>query len=239
MSRWVGLPDSRRTARARSWRALQDLGDSLPAEAKKQAFEEQYLLAVANLGDPTTAIARLREMNRRFGDTPERLGIIGGRYKRLYRSERDRRVAAAEPGPSPIECRYLNAAVESYAAGMRLDLNEYYCSSNLPGLLRDRGYSGDAERADAIELQVLEACLRAKGIGSQDPYLDATLFGAAFRRGEVEKLERLADAVELDPAAWRLASLAQDAADWIRHAPDHARPALEDVLVRLRAAAGV
>ena len=40
--------------------------------------------------------------------------------------------------------QYLAKAIESYCDGMWLDLNEYYCASNLPRLLR--GGAGPATR---------------------------------------------------------------------------------------------
>ena len=65
---------------------------------------------------------------------------------------------------------------------MKLDLNEYYCACNLPGLYRARGKKGDAERGQAIDTLVLMACRRAEERASRDPFLPITLFGTAVLR---------------------------------------------------------
>jgi hypothetical protein len=43
---------------------------------------------------------------------------------------------------------YLNKSIQSYERGMELDLNDYYCSSNLPRLYRQRNRKGDDERGN-------------------------------------------------------------------------------------------
>ena len=78
-----------------------------------------------------------RGAGRRGWDLSERQGLIGGRYKRLYREakiEADR-------------ARYLKKAIENYERGMTLDLNDYYPSSNLPALYLTWGRRGDTEGA--------------------------------------------------------------------------------------------
>jgi len=60
----------------------------------------------------------------------------GGRYKRRLKSA------------SPDEQRNLLArCIGAYERGMDIDLNEYYCSSNLPRLYRQRNQKGDEEHA--------------------------------------------------------------------------------------------
>lgn len=61
----------------------------------------------------TDAIAELEALIERAGPTPDRLGLLGGQYERLFR-------AAATDGES-LAC--LNRAIQSYERGMRLDLN--------------------------------------------------------------------------------------------------------------------
>ena len=78
------------------------------------------------------AIAKLEELIARSGPTPERLGLLGGRYKRLFANAKDEDKA-----------ELLNSAIDAYERGMELDLNQYYCSSNLPRLYRQRKLDGD------------------------------------------------------------------------------------------------
>jgi hypothetical protein len=223
---------------ASDWSAVREFVEALPEAARRtETVQEQYLLALSELGEHETAIAGLQELNGRLGATPERCGIIGGRYKRLYREARERRIEAGEESPAVDERRYLKEAIKHYEQGMQLDLNEYYCACNLPGLLRARGRKGDRKRADAIETLVVSACRRAEERGSQDPWLPDTLFGTAFRRGDVTALEDIVEDVETG-RRWRLGSTLRDAEDWIAQAPEDSRVELTGILERLRAAHG-
>ena len=104
---------------------------------------------------------------------------------------------------------------------MELDYNEYFCSCNLPQLLRARGEEGDVERAVVIEHFVIAACERARVRGSADLYLRPTLLGAAFRAGDVKQATKLANQVKLEGAArWQLRSLIDDLLEAIRQTRD-------------------
>ena len=116
---------------------------------------------------------------------------------------------------------------------MDLDLNEYHCACNLPGLLVARGKRGDRKRAAAIETLVVAACRRAAQRGSRDPFLPDTLFGTAFRRGDVTALEDIVEDVEAG-TRWKIGTTLQDAEDWIGQAPAASRGALTEILARLR-----
>ncbi len=219
-----------------NWQSVREFVERLPAEAARtEAIQEQYFLALSELGEHEKAIAGLQELNRRFGATPERCGIIGGRFKRLFREERKRRREAGEEQPSVNERYYLNQAIQSYEEGMLLDLNEYYCAGNLPGLLRDRGRNEDQERATAIDTQVVAACRRAEKMHSQDPFLADTLFGTAFRQGDLAALEAIVEEVEAG-IPWRLGTTLHDAEEWIQQASAAKRPDLMAILGRLRTA---
>ena len=126
------------------------------------------------------------------GPTPERLGLMGGRYKRLIN-------AAA----SPSEKRQsLAKAIDCYERGMELDLNAYYCSSNLPRLYRTRAKPGDEERAQTALRLAIAACERARRLNVADEWLRPTLLAAAFDLGEPDKAEELVDDVMAEgPAA--------------------------------------
>ena len=88
---------------------------------------------------------------------------------------------------------------------MELDLNEYYCSSNLPRLYKARKRTGDEERALSVSKIVIAACERAKKLGLADEWLRPTLLGTAFDAGDADKAEELAaDIIAEGPAQWKL-----------------------------------
>jgi hypothetical protein len=194
------------------WKAVLDFVARLPENVRELPLvREQELLALAQAGQPLEAIGRLEELIAQQGESPERHGLIGGRYKRLWKAERDARRARGESQPSADERRYLNKSIEHYTKGMELDLNEYYCSCNLPDLLRARSRTGDLERAVAIDALVVAACDRALKRGQYDEWLRPTLLVAAFRARDIEKAEELAGHVETEGAAvWKLDSVLAD-----------------------------
>jgi hypothetical protein len=194
------------------WSAVLDFVRTLPDSTRRLAVvQEQELLALAEAGHPLDAIGRLETLIAQQGDSPEREGIIGGRYKRLWRAEKEEREARGEKEPSREERGYLNQAIEHYTRGMELDYNRYYCSGNLGQLLRARGKSGDAERATAIDWFVLAACDRAHKRGEFDEWLRPTLLCAAFRARDAEKAGELAEQVEEEGgASWKLDTLLAD-----------------------------
>lgn len=212
--------------------------DSLVSPTRTFAWvEEQYALAVAKVGDPASAIGLLEVLIQTSGETPERRGMIGGRYKQLWLDARDARRNAGQDGPSAQERLQLGNAIDQYTRGMQLDLNAYYCSSNLPALLRERGRKGDEARAQVIEKFILEACNRAHVMGTADEWLRPTLLGAAFRAADVERAEELALEVEQEgAAAWKLASTLNDLRLAVDRTPESdARTELETIYGRLQA----
>ncbi|MEM6550004.1 MAG: tetratricopeptide repeat-containing protein [Pseudomonadota bacterium] len=213
-----------------------DFIDTLGAEIQDLPFvEEQRLLALAKTGDDAKAITHLENLVETHGSTPERLGLIGGRYKRLWRAAKKTRMEAGDDRPSQAERRALEASIKAYDAGMQLDLNEYYCSCNLAPLLMERGRSKDVARARLIDCIVVEACERVIKRGEDDEWTRPTLLGAAFRNGSVEEAERLADRVELEGAAsWKLETTLDDLRETIARMPEGIiRDALSELLQRL------
>lgn len=194
------------------WKPVLEFVERLPENARELPLvQEQQQLALAQAGQPLEAIGRLEQLIEQQGESPERHGLIGGRYKRLWKAERDARRARGEPQPSADERRFLNKSIEHYTKGMELDLNEYYCSCNLPDLLRARSRAGDLERAAAIDALVVAACDRALKRGQSDEWLRPTLLVAAFRARDIVKAEELADQVESEgAAAWKLDSVLAD-----------------------------
>jgi hypothetical protein len=107
------------------WTWLTNFVARLPADiASLEEVRETNALALANAGKPIEAIAKLEELMTLLGPTPERLGLLGGRYKRLA-------AKAATPAERLV---YLNKSIDAYERGMEINLNQYYCSSNLPRL---------------------------------------------------------------------------------------------------------
>jgi hypothetical protein len=214
------------------WAEPLEFADRLPPSlAKIPLVQEQRLLALANTGQPEEAIASLEELNRTYGETPERMGLIGGRYKRLWRAARDARMEAGEERASRAERRYLRNAIDHYTRGMELDYNEFYCSSNIAQLLLARGDEGDGERAVIVDPFVVAACERAIRRGEDDAWTRPTLLGAAFRAGDVAKARELADRIDEDGVvAWNLAATISDLKDAVaRAAGTEGGPALADM----------
>ena len=212
---------------AADWGAVVTFVDGLPRELRVLVeVAEQRALAVSHSGDHLSAIAGLQSLVDLDGPTPERLGLLGGRYKRLTKAATDQADRA----------RLLNQAISCYEQGMRLDLNEYYCASNLPGLYRQRRRKGDEDRAQNALRGVIAACERALSRNAPDPWLRPTLLGAAFDAADADRAEELADEVEAEgPAAWQLSSLMVNLNTSVGQVADaDTRARLQTVLDRLK-----
>ena len=202
--------------------------EQLPAAIRElPVIHEQRCLAQSNAGDHAIAIGALEELVRTSGDSSERQGLLGGRYKRLLR-------AAGNPSD---RARYLAKAIEHYERGMMLDLNDYYPSCNLPGLYRDRNRRGDAERALAAATVARLACERAIARQTDDGWTRPTLLGLAFFEGNVEVVDDLYDQISVDGAArWKLEATIADLEGHVSRTEDADRRAvLADILGRLKA----
>jgi hypothetical protein len=194
------LKDSADTVDDWSW--ITDFIGKLPGDVVEQEeVRELNAFALSNAGKPIDAIAKLEALIAQSGPTPERYGILGGRYKRLY-------AGATTPGE---QTQYLARSIDAYERGMELDLNQYYCSSNLPRLYKVRKRKGDDERALSVSKIVIAACERAKKLGVADEWLRPTLLGAAFDAGDADKAEGLAAQVIAEGTArWKLDSTLGD-----------------------------
>ncbi|MFN0244038.1 MAG: TRAFs-binding domain-containing protein [Planctomycetota bacterium] len=217
------------------WKSVCAFIETLPSSTRATAtVREQHYLALSKLGRHAEAIAGLEDLIASSGPSPERCGLLGGRYKVRYDEAVATRKSKSGSMPSHDEARNLTKAIEAYERGFLLDLNEYYCSSNLPALLRERGGNGDRERADAIETLVIVACRRAEERKSQDPWLLDSLFGALFRRGDVASVDEIADRI-VSGVPWRLDATLKDADRWLAQAPLEKREPLSRIVERLRA----
>ncbi|HSW12567.1 MAG TPA: tetratricopeptide repeat-containing protein, partial [Solimonas sp.] len=188
---------------------------------------EVKALALSNTGQHLAAIAELETVVATDDPSPERLGLLGGRYKRLWR------IATAESE----RLQYLNQAINHYERGMELDLNEYFCSCNLPRLYRQRNRKGDEERAQSVLRLVIAACERAKRRGATDEFLRPTLLGAAFDVVDADLAEELAHEVQAEGAAlWKIDSTLADLESSVLQVQDASQRArLEAVISRLKA----
>lgn len=170
----------------------------LAAEVAQEPYVgEIKALALGKAGRPLEAIAELLALIDRSGNTSEREGLIGGRYKELMRAATANEEIA----------HFRNKAIEHYERGMMLDLNDYYPSSNLPRLYRARAASGDESRAQMALQVTIAACERAMRSGSTDEWVRPTLLGAAFDVPDPDKGDSLAEQIAAEGGgAWQLDS---------------------------------
>lgn len=191
-------------------------------------MREQRCLALSKSGSHLEAIGALEELIAIQGDSSERQGLLGGRYKKLYASATN----------ETDKARYLNRAIQHYEQGMKLDLNDYYPTSNLPRLYRLRGQEGDEERAQAAATVTRLACERAEERGSTDEWLRPTRLGAAFSTGDVPAATRLVTEIERSDelASWKLDTTLVDLERDIEQIADQdRRAAFRALLSRLNA----
>jgi hypothetical protein len=192
------------------WGELIALIDKLPKSVReKPFFLEQRALAMSKQGDIHDAIALLDTVVERHGETPERLGTIGGRYRELARDEPNKQ----------RKRRHQAKAIEAYRLGMTLDLNQYYCPYKLIVALMDRGRPGDKPEAAQCAYLVSTAAERARSMGRADEWLDSTMAVLAFFEQDQARARQTVDRI-LDQgwANWKLVGLSQDlesALGWI------------------------
>ncbi|MCP4267341.1 MAG: DUF4071 domain-containing protein [Candidatus Brocadiaceae bacterium] len=215
------------------WEVLLKYEKTLSADLQKRPFvKEQILLAQSKQGDHEKAIAGIEMLIKQFGESAERWGLLGGRYKRLYREERDRRQESGEEMQNLQELGYLEEAIEAYKKGMVLDYNEYFCACNLPTLLRDRGENGDMEEAEFLDKLINRICERKARRGEDDGWVKATLLGVAFRSQDITLVRKLAIRVNKQgAAAWELKTSLDDIDDALYHVKDQA---LKSSLTKIR-----
>ena len=171
------------------WQEVYDFIEEMPLDVKTiPQIKEQKLLAMSELEGNLEAAGHLEELICVHGESSERYGLLGGRFKRLYRE-------ALDEGEQSSANLYLNKAISAYTKGMLQDLNDYYPSCNLPQLLKARNQSGDWGKAKSIASVVVTACERAKVLNQDDPYLVPTLLGAAFDTEDADEAQRLVDQI--------------------------------------------
>jgi hypothetical protein len=168
----------------RQWAAALKFIDGLPQRIREMpVMREQRALVLGKNGQMLEAIAELETLIRVEGDSSERSGLLGGRYKVLYETAAD----------AQSKSLYLNKAIGSYERGMMLDLNDYFPTCNLPRLYRERKQSDDEEKAVTAARLTLVGCQRAIKRNPDDPWIRPTLLGAAFDAGDVFTARKLLD----------------------------------------------
>jgi hypothetical protein len=219
------------------WPAMAAFIDDLGQDVRELPFlQEQRLFALSKSGNHAQAATHLEALIEVAGATPERKGLLGGRYKKLWRNARKSRIDAGEVYATKAERALLKSAIDAYHAGMMLDLNGYYCSCNLPLLLTARDKSDDLERARRLDYLVVAACQRAIDIGEDDEWTRPTLLGAALRAGDVDLAENLFEQVASEGAArWKLDTTIDDLNDFLSFVgPSSRRDALGAVVAELQ-----
>ncbi len=208
------------------WEEMLRYADALPASIRElDLVQEQRCLAQSKSGNHELAIAALEELIERRRDSSERRGLIGGRYKKL--------ADAAKKNGKQIDYEdYLDQAIQSYDKGMRLDLNDFYPSSNLPFLYRERGLEGDEDRASVAAQVAMLACER----DAENPWAKTTLLTLAFFDEDVDRARRCAREVRRQGAAtWKLDTTLDTLERSVAHAREPERKeALTAILAELR-----
>ena len=190
-------------------------------------LQEQRCLAVSKSGNHLDAIGALEELITLQGDSSERQGLLGGRYKRLMR----------DAANDTDRAHYLDLAIQHYEQGMKLDLNDYFPTCNLPALYRMRGQEGDEESAKTAATVTRLACERAETRGTADEWLKPTLLGAAFGSGDLSAATRLVTEIERSGnlAAWKLETTIADLDREVERMTDaDRRVAFKGLLERLK-----
>lgn len=185
-----------------NWGELQALIASLPESMFDDPFFlEEKALAMAKQGHVHDAIALLEQMVEKRGETPERLGTIGGRYRELARDEPNRQKKK----------KHQAKAIKAYRRGMQLDLNQYYCAHKLLVTLIERDRPGDKEEAAVCAARVLAAGQRAQALNRTDEWLNsALLVHAFFDQDHTRARTVMNEMLDQEWANWKLVTLSQD-----------------------------
>lgn len=208
------------------WERTVEYIDALSESLKALPLvKEQYYLALSKTGDHANSIGALETLVKEVGDSAERQGLLGGRYKKLYRSATD----------LTEKRKHLNNAIIHYSRGMMLDLNDYYCACNLPRLLKERNTVGDQEKAIRVATLVILSCERAKGLNASDEWLNPTLLGAAFDAADLVKAQELAEKIHDEGIhVWKLESTMEDIEHSVARMAAGDREGFEKIVLSLK-----
>jgi tetratricopeptide (TPR) repeat protein len=169
------------------WQAALDFTEGLPDRVKTlSTVREQRALVLSKMNEHQKAIVVLEALIDTVGESSERRGLLGGRYKALYDNSPD----------ADSQQQYLNQAISQYERGMQLDLNDYYPSSNLPRLYRERAEKGDEKKATSAAAVAMSACERSRSRNPQDPWASLTFLAAALDAGDVASAKNSLDEIK-------------------------------------------
>jgi tetratricopeptide (TPR) repeat protein len=172
---------------AGEWQSALEFTDNLPARVKAlPKVREQQALVLSKLNEHQKAIVLLEALVETEGESSERRGLLGGRYKALYDAAED----------SDSKRQFLSQAISQYERGMQLDLNDYFPSCNLPRLYRERAQKGDERKAASAAVVAMLACERSRTRNPQDPWASLTLLGAALDAGDLASAKKLIDEIK-------------------------------------------
>jgi hypothetical protein len=152
-----------------------------PLHSRCRFDREQRALMPETTDQHKQAILELEALILGDGDTSERSGLLGRRYKALYEDTHD----------ADARFVFLNKAIFSFERAMMLDANDYLPPSNLPRLYRERSGDGDEKRASTAANIALLAGERWRKRNPADPMVAPMLLGAAFDAGDILRAEKL------------------------------------------------
>jgi len=215
--------------RQEDWQKVLEFIDKLNPEIATEPYvREQRALALGKTGRTRDAITELTLLIKDNGGTPEREGLLGGRYKELMRS-------AAVAGKKDQEAYFRNLSIQHYERGMMLDLNDFFPSSNLPRLYRARNGKGDEANAITALHVTSAACQRALARATENEWVRPTMLGVAFDIPDADKAEEYADRIEREGAdRWAVDTTLRSLRESAEHVTDTAvKDRLINVLHRL------
>jgi hypothetical protein len=197
------------------WQALRDFYSKLNRRLKKTPFfREQIALAKSKTGDLDQAIAEIETLINECGNSGERCRLLGGFYKQRYfdlENARKKRLA-------------LQASIEHYETGLKLDLNDYGCARNLLVLYPLTGGDLRADAASEMAAHILRVCDHKELLNIGDKWVDAARLLVAFHKAELNRARELADKVALhEMANWELALCIEFLALLVEQIPQTAR----------------
>ena len=187
------------------WEESIDYISQLPDTLRNiPTLQEQLALARSKSGKHEIAIAAFEMLIALDGDSSERRGLIGGRYKRLATEAKTNKDLSAQKIA-------VDRSIDSYENGMRLELGDYYCVSNLARLYRMRGEDGDESKAQlALQLTILMT-QSAIEHNTANEWARPTLLGAAFdARDEIAAGKALKAMAREGAARWKLQTTLSD-----------------------------
>lgn len=194
--------------------------NTMPVEFQNDEYvKEQKFLAIGKTDNPEKAIANLQILIKNYGESSERYGLIGGRYKEMHKNSGD--------------ISDLNNAIKYYRKGMECDLNDFFPSCNLPHLYLKRNRPKDKEKANQAAVIARLACERAKNLNSTNKWVRPTLLLMAFIEGNAEAAENLVEEIEEENniTAWVLDTTIADLKSSIELHEDQAiKQSLLDIL---------